>query len=99
MPDEPRRGLPHIYVRTPASTQPYTYPKPVGGTDPFKLPPRARAEHAEGLLGALGRARESRKTLLEQRRAVGIVESAGSYLEFESDPSFELALESLDRRG
>ena len=98
MASEPRQGLPHLYVRTPALTQPYTYPRRVGGTDPFKLPPRVRAEHAERLLDILGRARESLDDLRERRTAVGIAENLGLYLEFESDPSFELALKSLDRR-
>lgn len=97
MPNEPRQGLPHLYVRTPALTQPYTYPRRVGGTDPFKLPPRVRVEHAERLLSVLGRVSESLDDLRERRRAVGIAENLGLYLEFESDPSFELALKSLDR--
>ena len=96
MPDEPRRGLPHLLVRAPASTQPYTYPRAVGGTDPFKLPPRVRAEHAEHLLTELGRASESLNELRERRRAAGIDERRGLLLVFESDPSFELVLRSLD---
>lgn len=58
-----------------------------------------RAEHAARLSRALERARESLDDLRERRRAVGIAENRGVYLEFESDPGFELALGSLDREN
>lgn len=97
MPDEPRRGLPHLHVREPSEIGPYTYPHGGGGGDSLVLPERLRAEHAEHLLGALDRARESLDDLRVRRRAVGIAENRGAYLEFESDPGLELALRSLDR--
>lgn len=99
MADEPRKGLPHLHVREPAETGPYTYPHGGGGGDTLALPKRVRAEHAEHLLGAFDRARESLEDLRERRRAVGIAENRGAYLEFESDPDLQLALRSLDRTG
>ena len=96
MPDEPRQPLPHLLVRGTANSEPYTYPREVRGPE-FGLPGRSRAEHGDRLLASLAAARESLENLRERRSAVGIAEDRGLYLEFESDPGFELMLKSLDR--
>jgi Subtilase family len=96
MPDEPRQPLPHLLVRGTASPEPYTYPHKVRG-QAFVLPSRSRAEHGDRLLSALSTARHSLEDLRQRRSAVGLAEDRGLYLEFESDPGFELMLKSLDR--
>lgn len=96
MPEKPRGPLPHLLVRNSAEPEPYTYPRPVRGPT-FLLPPRERGEHADRLLDAVARVRKSADQLQDRRRAAGIAEDRGLYLEFESDPSFELMLKSLDR--
>jgi Subtilase family len=96
MPDEPRPPLPHLLVSGTARAEPYTYPHEVRGPA-FGLPPRNRIEHSNRLLAALDRARQALDDLRQRRAAVGIAEDRGLYLEFESDPGFELMLKSLDR--
>lgn len=96
MPNEPRRHLPHIHVRGTANAEPYTYPREVRGPT-FNLPDRNRVAHSDKLLADLRRASEALDDLRNRRRAVGVAEDGGLYLEFESDPGFELMLKSLDR--
>lgn len=91
----PRRR--HIHVEGTARTEPYTYPRPVRGAT-IQTPARGRAAHANGLLAALDQARRTLDDLHQQRSAAGVAEDRGLYLEFESDPDFELVLKSLDRR-
>jgi hypothetical protein len=96
MPEEPRPPLPHLLVSGTARAEPYTYPHEVRGPA-FGLPPRSRLEHSDRLLAALSSARQALDELRQRRGAVGIAEDRGLYLEFESDPGFELMLKSLDR--
>src|SRR5712692_9807722 len=96
MPEEPRLPLPHLLVSGTARAEPYTYPREVRGPA-FGLPSRSRIEHGDRLLAALDGARKALDDLRQRRRAVGIAEDRGLYLEFESDPGFELMLKSLDR--
>ncbi len=96
MAEEARKPLPHLLVHGTASAEPYTYPRKVRGPA-FDLPSRNRAEHGERLLAALSTVRLSLEELRERRAALGIAEDRGLYLEFESDPGFELMFKSLDR--
>src|SRR6478672_9587713 len=91
-----REHLPHIHVRGTASAEPYTYPHKVRGPE-FNLPARNRGAHGDRLLADLQRAYEALDDLHNRRRAVGVAEDRGLYLELESDPGFELMLKSLDR--
>jgi hypothetical protein len=91
-----REHLPHIQVRGTANAEPYTYPREVRGPA-FNLPARSRAGHSDRLLADLQRAYEALDDLHNRRHAVGVAEDRGLYLEFDSDPGFELMLKSLDR--
>jgi len=96
MANGPRQKLPHIQIRGTASAEPYTYPHEVRGPA-FNVPSRDRASHSEKLLADLRRTSEALADLSTRRSAVGVAEARGLYLEFESDPGFELMLKSLDR--
>jgi hypothetical protein len=96
MSKEPRERLPHLHVRGTARSEPYTYPYDVRGPT-FNLPARSRAGHSNKLLAELRHASEALDDLHDRRRAVGVAEDRGLYLEFESDPGFELMIKSLDR--
>lgn len=97
MPEPPRKQLPHLYIQGSAASEPYTYPRKVRGPR-LKLAPRLRGEHARRLLADLEQARVSLRLLHERRVAAGIAEDTGLYLEFKSDPGFEIKLASLDRK-
>ena len=96
MATEQRPRLPHIHVRGTAQAEPYTYPYPVRGPA-FNLPARNRVGHSNKLLQDLQRAAAALGVLHDNRRAVGVAEDRGIYLEFQSEPGFELMLKSLDR--
>ena len=87
----------HLHVEGTAQPEPYTYPRTPRGPS-VQTPPRGRAGHANSLLCALDDARTALDDLHARRSAVGVAEDRGLYLEFESDPGFELVLKSLDRR-
>lgn len=87
---------PHILVHGTARPEPYTYPMTVRGPG-LALPPRERRVQSATLLAQLHAARADLSRLHGARSAVGIKGDRGLYLEFRSDPEFELALRSLDR--
>ncbi len=97
MPNGQRVHRRHIHVQGTAQAEPYTYPRPVRPAS-TQTPTRGRTAHADGLLAALDLARRALGELHQQRSAAGVVEERGLYLEFESDPGFELVLGGLDRR-
>jgi hypothetical protein len=89
---------PHLYVKNTATTESYRYPKKVRGSSRVNLPLRDRAHHGRKLKEDLAAVRTQLAELARERTAVGIQGDHGVYLEVASDPGFELALESLDRR-
>jgi hypothetical protein len=98
MANQPKEHLPHLLVRNSAATEAYTSPRS-GRAKQLKLPPRAnRHAHAEALLGQLEAVSEQQQPLVEAQRAVGLDAGNGLYLQFESEPNFELAFESLEYR-
>lgn len=88
-------GLPHLFVSKTATTELYTTPKrPRGGG--LNLPLRNRQQHAQRLFEKLARVREETEALKQERTAFGVDAQAGIYLEFESEPDFDLKFESLE---
>jgi len=70
----------------------------VRGGAKLTLPYRNRASHGTKLQQDLAAVRAQLTLLNQQRQAVGIQGDRGVYLELVSEPGFELALKSLDRR-
>lgn len=58
---------------------------------------RSRAAHGKEILRKLDEVRSEWRNVLLERKASGIIEDRGLYLEFQSESGFELALKSLDR--
>lgn len=88
--------LPHILVTDTASTEPYTSPSM--GRKTFSVPPRQRETHGQRLLGQFETVRAQSQAAVEEQKAFGIDAGNGIYVQFESDPDFELKFESLDAR-
>jgi hypothetical protein len=88
-------GLPHLLVSRTATTERYTTPIPGRGPS-LNLPARNRQQHAQILFEKLTRVREESEALKQQRTAFGVDAQTGIYLEFESEPDFNLKFESLE---
>lgn len=86
--------FPHILLKDTARTEPYT-PIPSRGKT-FKLPPRNRQEHGHKLLRQFEQLRHESDQLIKEQKAYGIDAGNGIYVQFESDPDFELKFESLE---
>jgi hypothetical protein len=95
MVDRADNGLPHIFIKDSAQTELYRRPATQGPT--FHLPPRDRQAHGRRLLSRLDRLREEAQTIGRDRVAFGIGVENGIYVEFESEPGFELKFDSLER--
>lgn len=90
-----RKQLPHILLRDAAHAEEYSYPGGGGGDE--EMPRRDRASHAARLGGQLEQARaEARERSAREAKAWEVPEKKGVHLEFESEPGFELALNSLE---
>src|SRR5258708_2210697 len=85
---------PQILVVGTATTEKYI-PTPLRGKN-YTTPPRNRQAHASKLLQQLAVARQEAVTLGEERKAYGVDAGTGLYVEFESEPEFDLKLESLE---
>jgi hypothetical protein len=83
----------HIFLAGPTRTQQFTSPR--RGGSPSAIPPRDRAVHGEYLRRQLETAWQN----CIQRQAVVHVERHGSYIDFMSEPGFELAIKSLENRS
>lgn len=88
-------GLPHLLVSQTATTEPYTTPQPGRGPT-LNIPGRDRQQHAQSLFARLSHVRQESEALKQQRTAFGVDSQAGIYLEFESEPDFDLKFESLE---
>jgi len=92
---ETGEGLPHFLISYTATTELYRTPRrPRGGR--LNLPTRNRQQHAQSLFEKLSRVREESDALKQERTAFGVDAQTGIYLEFESDPDFDLKFESLE---
>ena len=79
----------HIFLPGPTRTQEFTNPRH-GGSAP-RIPARDRVQHSDYLRQQI----ESVWRDFEQRRAVVHVERHGAYIDFVSEPGFELAIQGL----
>ena len=86
--------FPHILLKDTALTEPYTPISSRGKT--FKLPPRNRQEHGQKLLRQFDRLRHEAGQVIKEQKAYGIDAGNGIYVQFESEPEFELKFESLE---
>ncbi len=85
---------PHLLVTDTATTEPYTSPS--SGRNTFNLPPRQRQAHGQRLQRQFDLVREQAKALVVEQKAFGIDAVNGIYLQFESEPDFELTFERLE---
>lgn len=89
----PRERYRHIFLEGPTRTQGFTNPRR-GGPIP-EIPPRQRSQHSNYLRQRLD---EAWAEVEQQRQAVAHVERRGAYIDFVSEPGFELVLKSLEAR-
>lgn len=87
----------HLLVTNTATTEPYT--SPVSGGKSFILPPRQRETHGQHLQRQFDLVREQSSAVVDEQKAFGIDAANGIYLQFESEPDFELKFESLEVRA
>lgn len=93
MPD--RRGVPHLKVdifRDTDRFRPRAAPRELP-----RIKQRQRRRHGEGLLAQLAQLAPEAQALVERQREFSAEVPNGVYLTFESEPDFELKIESLDR--
>lgn len=90
-----RSRLPHLVVAGTAQAEPYGVPQQ-GGGEPRQPPPRNRSDHGTRLRAQLEQAWGEAQQSEERQAAVSVGTQHGVYLEFESDPGFELAFKSLE---
>lgn len=86
--------LPHLLLADTTHTEFYT-PIPSRGKT-FKLPLRQRQSHGQKLLSQFDNLREEIDAVIAEQKAFGIDAGNGIYVQFESDPAFELKCESLE---
>lgn len=91
-----RKRLPHLFIRDAAQTENYVYPG--GGGRPSAIPERDRQSHARHLLRSLETAKRNAGLRRQEAKAWAVPEKGGVHLEFESEPDFDLELDSLDSR-
>jgi len=94
MAEEPAQKLRHLLLRGTAKIERYTSPKT--GRQSVSNPERDPSIHGGNLLTQISGAEEEAFVRGETRAAVGITDQNGIYLEFASEPEFELALKSLE---
>jgi hypothetical protein len=93
--DQPK--YPHIIVPDASRTsERYTSVRP--GRGDFVVKARNRRLHGSALRAQLNAIDQAREALAEQRQAVGIQSNVGITLQFESEPGFEMKVESLDNQ-
>jgi len=94
MPRNDQERLSHLYIVNTATTEPYTSPSTKGPT--FRSTPRQRETHGQRLARQFDAIRQQSLTAIEEQKAYGIDAKNGIYLQFESEPDFELKFESLE---
>ena len=89
--------FPHLFVPDSAASQDFTTPRL--GRDSVRFPDRSdRKQHGTFVRKALDSAWTASKAVQDQRRSVSLPTRAGTYIEFESAPDFDLKTKSLDLR-
>ena len=88
---------PHILLPQTSDTERFISPKS-GPRGPYKTPPRNRETHSAFLIKQLKDTKQQSLVYSEERKALGIDAQDGIYLQFKSDPEFELKFESLEFR-
>ncbi len=80
----------HLYLPGPTETHPFTTPQ--AGSSKFKSPARERADHAAKLQRKL----EAAWAAADKARGVSHAVRGGIYVEFASEPGFQLVFQSLE---
>jgi hypothetical protein len=88
---------PHLRIEGFSTTHGFATPQ--SGRANFRVAERSRREHGRSLLGQLRGLNEAAQRRLEAQHALGQDIPSGIYLQFESEPGFELASESLSREA
>ena len=88
--------LRHIFLSDYARTTLFTSPSSGGGK--ARIPARNTTAHGAFLRTRLDRAWAEAKRLKRQRLAVSLPSRNGAYLEFRSEPGFDLVVKSLEDR-
>lgn len=94
MPPEANHQLRHLLIKDTAKTEKYTSPRL--GRQILSYPTQNAASHGAKLLKQIDEVRAAAEARDERRRAVGLLDQKGMYIEFQSEPEFELALNSLE---
>jgi hypothetical protein len=94
MPEHDQPSLRHILVTRTASTEKYV--PPASGGRQVSFPPRSRRTHGKQLLKQLERVAREAAALGIERKAFARDAEGGIYVTFESEPGFEIKLESLE---
>ncbi len=94
MADEIKAQLPHLILKNTATTESYTSPA-TGGGSVFSLPTKDRNAHSEKLISQLESIRPIEDRIIQEQKIFD-TEVRGIQVVFESDPEFNLKLESLE---
>jgi hypothetical protein len=95
MPPENVRLHPHLFDPNAATRQDFATPRP-GRGKALSLQARDRAQHAAHLLGQLQDIQEKAEERVAAQETHGADARIGIYLQFLSDPGFDLKFESLN---
>jgi hypothetical protein len=95
MPQVNVRLHPHIFDPRAATSQNFSTPRP-GRGKALSIQAREREQHAAHLLKQLGQIEERAKERIAGQKAKGVDAAIGIYLQFDSDPGFDLKFESLE---
>lgn len=94
----PTDPLPHIVIPDRYSeTRDYTYAMEVRGGSVRKLAPRVAATHGAKLQRDLAALSGRIAALKQHRAAAGVSDEQGVVVQFDGEPGFELAVDSLER--
>lgn len=97
MPGNKQEKLSHLFITGTSTTESYTSPN--SGRNSFRYPQRQRETHGQKLLRQFDAIRTQAATAIEEQKAYGIDAKNGIYIQFESDPEFDLKTESLEIWG
>ncbi|MBP5856696.1 S8 family peptidase [Marivibrio halodurans] len=95
MPPDNVRHHPHLFDPNAASIHDFITPRP-GRGKAISLQARDRAQHAARLLGQMEDIEAMAAERIAAQKAEGVDAGNGVYLQFDSEPGFDLKFESLD---